>query len=596
MGVLLSLLLAVGTSHAARGVLDPSFGGDGVVALDVGSQDPNVEGRAVLVQPDGRIVAVGTGGTPYDTTFIRLMPDGTLDGSFGGTGIVTVPFGRSGSKGRAAVLQPDGRIVAAGLGPGVLQQGFAVARVLPDGTPDDSFDGDGRAEASFGLRTAIGSAVALQPDGKIVVAGQLDDEAPQFSYDFALVRFTADGALDSTFGDGGLVTTDLAGGGDGIEAMGLDGSGRIVVAGRMSPAGSQGRFALARYLPDGTLDASFGEGGIVLPVTGASSATALLVLPDDSIIVGAEEFAWTLRRFLPDGSLDEEFGDGGVAMTYLPLENAAGQLFPRAGVPRAILREPDGHLVVAGGAIYAGELSALARYDAAGRIDTSFGWQGVAVVQDGPGARTAFDAALQSDGRIVTVGYVDFPRTDPRAIVVARHVVGPFCGGTGGTLSRARLRFGRVDDVDGNDALTVRASATFGAPVTLRPDTTGVRVLIEDADGGTVLETTVPSGAWDPESRSGWRAKADGSAWRYDSPAVAGRLHVRKATVRLGREPARVDVSVATSRGQFTRGAEPLPWSLSVVVDGAAGECATTAFTAPRRCVTGRDGAVVSCR
>lgn len=591
-----ALLLAAASAHGAGGALDPSFGGDGVVSVDVGSQNPNVGGRAVLVQPDRKIVVVGTGGPGPDFTFVRLHPGGAPDHSFGGTGVVTVPFGGpSLSRAVAGVLQPDGRIVGAGIGPGLLQQGFAVARVMPDGTPDPSFDGDGRAEASFGTRVAGGNAVALQSDGKIVVGGRLDDEAPQFSYDFALVRFTADGALDPTFGDGGLVVTDLAGAADGIEAIGIDSQGRIVAAGFMSAAASQPGVALARYLPDGTLDASFGTGGLVLPTTAATRATALLVLPDDSMIVGAGEFAWTLRRFHADGSLDVAFGDGGVASTYLPWESPSGQLLPLAAFPHVILREPDGHLVVAGGYIAAGGPLALARYDASGVVDLAFGYRGVAVVQDGPGARPARGAALQSDGAIVTVGDQDFGLVDHLGIVVTRHVADSLCGPSGEELSRARLRLGMIDAVEGNDTLTLRASAAFGVPVTPRPDVTGLRIVVEDAGGGIVLDKTVPAGVWNPDTRSGWRSKSGGSSWRYDAPEVGGRFSVKKATLRATHEPGHAAVTLKTSRGELARAGHPLPWSLSVVIDGTADQCATASF-APQRCAATRAGAIVSCK
>src|SRR5690242_3397220 len=164
------LVLCAAAVARADGALDPTFDGDGVVYTPLGSEDPNVEGRAILAQPDGRIVAIGTGGGPYHSFAVaRYLIDGALDPSFGSAGIAQAVF-RDRSKAFAGVLQPDGKIVAAGIAPGVQQQGFAVARFLANGTLDPGFGTDGLAVASFGIRLAVGTSAALQADGKILVA------------------------------------------------------------------------------------------------------------------------------------------------------------------------------------------------------------------------------------------------------------------------------------------------------------------------------------------------------------------------------------------------------------------------------------------
>ena len=151
----------------ANGTLDPDFDGDGRLMLPGGG-----EARAVLVQPDSKIVVTGNPGLSEVTTVTRLNPNGSPDTTFNGDGTATIDFGASG-----AVLQPDGKIVIAG----TAQAGVAVARLNANGSPDATFGAAGKAAVDFGAATS-GNAVALQPNGRIVVAGQ------RSGGDFAVAR------------------------------------------------------------------------------------------------------------------------------------------------------------------------------------------------------------------------------------------------------------------------------------------------------------------------------------------------------------------------------------------------------------------------
>jgi len=150
-----------------NGALDPDFDGDGRVTLP---GVPNGSARAVLVQPDGKIVVAGNANGSKLMTVTRLMPNGSLDTSFDGDGTATIDFGGSLSdRAEDAVLQPDGRIVVAGSTSGTGD--IAVARLNPNGAPDTTFGTGGKATVHFRV-AAFGNAVALQPNGRIVVAGQ----------------------------------------------------------------------------------------------------------------------------------------------------------------------------------------------------------------------------------------------------------------------------------------------------------------------------------------------------------------------------------------------------------------------------------------
>jgi uncharacterized delta-60 repeat protein len=224
--------------------------------------------------------------------------EGDLDTSFGGDGKV----GPDLAGGAVAVaLQPDGNIVVAGflnLDNDGMETNFILARYNADGTPDTTFGNTGRVIADF-LGDAAAGALALQPDGKIVAAGARTTGDPDFGpRDFALARYNADGTLDTTFGDQGAVLTDF-GGSDGAHALALQPDGKIVVAGSSEDTSGRWDFALARYLPNGALDTTFsGDGKVTTNFsTGFDMdlAYALAIQPSDGRLVVAGA-AWIEDR------------------------------------------------------------------------------------------------------------------------------------------------------------------------------------------------------------------------------------------------------------------------------------------------------------
>jgi uncharacterized delta-60 repeat protein len=240
--------------YRADGHPDTDFSGDGRLRTGFGTGS-GATATAVALQPDRKIVVAGSGGGM--ALLARYQPDGTLDPSFGAGGKVMT----GGLSANDVAVLGDGRILIAGsTGPK-----FAVGRYLPDGSIDPSFGTGGVATAGFGTDLAYAEGIAIQPDEKLVAAGATADHT--MPLDVAVARFSADGDLDGSFGAGGRVVTDLGGeGGDWGQAVGLEPDGRIVVAGTthhlLGPCASGHEITVLRYDADGALDQSFGVGGV----------------------------------------------------------------------------------------------------------------------------------------------------------------------------------------------------------------------------------------------------------------------------------------------------------------------------------------------
>ena len=297
---------------------DSSFGSDGKVTTDIVQFNPFGErARAVAIQTDGKIIVAGHSNATANTTdftLVRYNPDGSRDFTFDGDGIVTTHFSASEDINDVAI-QPDGKIVAAGYVSNGSTIDIAVARYNADGSLDTAFDGDGKLTTDFGGGGDRAESVAIQPDGKIAIGGAAS-LGP--GYDFALVRYNADGSLDASFDVDGKLTTDMTGLGDAVNAIAIQADGRIVAAG-VGGSFNGLDFALARYNPNGSLDASFdGDGKVTTSILSASDvATGLAIQSDGRIVLGGYSFNASLNndaalvRYHSDGSLDVSFGTDG---------------------------------------------------------------------------------------------------------------------------------------------------------------------------------------------------------------------------------------------------------------------------------------------
>jgi uncharacterized delta-60 repeat protein len=395
--VVATLAASAGVAHAAPGDLDPSFGGDGKTTIDYGGVDG---AQAVAVQPDGRIVLAGYGGLSVDFTVTRLNRGGTFDTSFDGDGTAGTDFG-GGDHGQAAALQPDGKIVVAGYTS--VNNDVAVARFNRDGSLDASFDpggADGPGKKTFGYGGDDAAwAVLVQRDGKIVVAG-----TGNANYDFVITRLNADGSFDATFDGDGTAGFDF-GGGDYGYAVAVQPDGRLVVAGDTS---IKQDVAVARFNPAGpadmTLDTTFdGDGVTTLDYGGNDGAQALALQPDGKIVVvgyGAPSGVVAVTRLLPDGSRDSSFdGDGTAGIDF-----SGGVDREDAGYAVAVA--PDGKIVIAGSAEFSAVNTdfAVARLQPGGALDTTFSFDGKTTLNFGD-YDYASAVALQPDGAIVVAGH-----------------------------------------------------------------------------------------------------------------------------------------------------------------------------------------------
>lgn len=304
------------------GSLDTSFGTKGIVTTDftpagmrggLGFHYPNYDDAfAVAIQTDGKLVVGGT-------TLARYHPDGSVDTSFGMEGQV-----RTETPVRALVVQRDGKLVAVG-GEGT----FVLTRYYPDGGVDSGFGMEGTVTTQVGMVDGA-SDVALQADGKFVVVGtSLNDH----SIDFAMVRYHPDGSLDRSFGTGGKVTSDFCARKvteeyvdvigrwsiSGSWRVGVQTDGKIVVTGTPSNVLCSGS-VMFRYNSDGSLDTTFGESGrVTTAMTRNDGSFGAQVIQDDGkiVVVGTSGKGFAVARYNPDGTLDHTFGTDGKVTTRI---------------------------------------------------------------------------------------------------------------------------------------------------------------------------------------------------------------------------------------------------------------------------------------
>ena len=415
---------AAGAGGAAA--FDTSFSDDGKVVTDFGAGDDSA--MAVAVQEDGKIVVAGRArgaGNNNDFAVARYNADGSLDEEFGGDGKVVTPIGSGHDVANAVVVQSDGKIVAAGASHNGSDWDFAVVRYNADGTLDTSFGGDGKVVTAVGSGQDGANALVVQENGRIVAAGYAQGASNR---DFALVRYNANGTLDTSFGGDGKVVTDFGPGADEATAVTLQFHGEIIAAGHSYNGDDFDDFALARYSPSGELVRTFGNGGMVVTDFDGQpdQINAVTTLPNGMILAVGSTRASTgddlstnfaLAGYTYHGAPDIHFGEGGVVVT--PVGS-------RADGASAVVVQPDyGKILAAGYTNISGTNDdfALVRYDEHGRLDPSFGNAGKVVTPVGTGKDQALAMALQPDGRVVLAGVSRGASNDDFAVV--RYVAPP---------------------------------------------------------------------------------------------------------------------------------------------------------------------------
>ncbi|HEX3831482.1 MAG TPA: delta-60 repeat domain-containing protein [Solirubrobacteraceae bacterium] len=397
--VMMALITMARAAAATPGDLDPAYGTGGKTTVSFAADDLAF---ASALQSDGSLITVGStsGAGGHDMAVSRLTPSGAPDPAFGSGGKVTIDFAGGDDTAFAVALAPDGTIIVAGQtsgGAGGSQ--FAIARLTAGGALDPSFGTGGEATVDFGGTKDGATGAFVTSTGQIVLTGFTDPGGA--GDDFAAARLNADGSLDATFGNAGRTTVDF-GGNDSGEAAALTPAGQIIISGDTSASGG-GDFAVTRLTAAGALDTSFGTGGkAVVDFGGDDSANAVALQSDGGIVLAGQTTAGTgggdfaVARLTAAGALDTSFGTSGKTLVDF------------SGTDRGfgVALAPDGGAVVVGASAITGAGTyAIAHLTVAGALDPAFGTGGKATVDFGDGhGDTGRAVAVGPDGKILVSG------------------------------------------------------------------------------------------------------------------------------------------------------------------------------------------------
>lgn len=391
-----ALLLVVLARPAAAtpGALDTSFSGNGIQTIFAGG----ATAQAVAIDAQDRILVAGyTIGDNNDVAVARLRPGGALDDSFSGDGRIRIDLGAS-DRALDIAAAPDGKIVV--VGQRTTQQGAAwfVIRLRSGGTRDTSFGGDGVVVTDFGRRFERATAVAIQPNGRILVGGSVSDGT---SESWAFARYLSGGALDSSFGGDGRVTMSLSTSGEQVQDLVV--RSERIFAGGYAESGFLPTFAIAKLRLDGRRATSFGTNGVkrVNLGPGADSAYGLAVQADGKPVLAGYASSggradWGVVRLHPGGALDGSFGGDGIVTTPFT---------PAYELASSVAMQPDGRILVVGKARGASGTDDLAvvRYRTDGGLNLAFSGNGKALFNPF-GEDDAARDILVNEGKIIVVG------------------------------------------------------------------------------------------------------------------------------------------------------------------------------------------------
>lgn len=405
------------TYSQAPGNLDLTFDSDGMVTTDfAGSND---YANSVTMQPDGKILVAGyVNDSPLgDFALARYNPDGSLDISFDNDGMVTTDFNNSPDKASAVVVQSDGKIVLAGFTNTGSASDFALVRYNTDGSLDTTFDNDGKLITDFG-NGDFAYAIVIQPDTKILVGGY----TTSLFNDFALVRYNSNGSLDTTFDVDGKLTTDFSNSKDECVSIALQPDGKILAAGRYQD-GLVLDYAMTRYYSNGTLDSSFNFDGKLTTDFGFihDFGNSIAIQADGKILLAgfsnSSGMDFSMARYTTAGSLDPTFDTDGRVLTDFAANNDECW---------SIAIQPDGKILLGGRSMDSTYDFSLARYNLNGSLDNTFDTDGLVTTDFAGSADWGASLFIQPDYRIILAGRSSNPiNTD---FAIARYISGLYLG------------------------------------------------------------------------------------------------------------------------------------------------------------------------
>ena len=402
---------------AAPGAVDVTFGGGGTGALRTNLGGTYDWAYATAIQPDGRILAAGVSNADgtYDFAVARYTSTHSLDPTFGKEGVALTDFGKSWDWAYGLALQPDGKIVVAGVSDVSGSKDFALARLNANGTLDKDFGRGGLVTQEMRSLTAdVVRGIAIQPDGKIVVGGSSYEDVVTVgpNSDFMVARYNPNGSNDLSFGIGGVMATDFGRSSfDQAHALALQPDGKVVLGGYTNDGDGPGvlfgadQLGLVRYTANGMLDPTFGRGGTVVFDGGSldERILALAIAPDGGLLAGGyvngeKRSDLMLAKLRSDGSLVPGFGTTEKGLSVHDLGTYSERV-------SSLVVQPDGKVIAGGQTAVAHNADfSVFRYTANGVLDGEFGRAGVASF-DFDGREDRVQAiALQPDGKILAVG------------------------------------------------------------------------------------------------------------------------------------------------------------------------------------------------
>jgi uncharacterized delta-60 repeat protein len=373
-------------------------------SLNGGAGTPDT-GESLIVQSDNKVVIAATDDHDvlmHDLGAVRLTSTGTLDSSFGGSGMVATLIPGSIDGMFDTALQPDGKIVT--LGSTFVDS--QIVRYNSDGTIDTTFGAGGRVIVDFSGGKDLPAGLAILNDGKIIVAGSVYYSGPLSNCEAyaTLAKFNSDGSPDTTFGSNGTVKTDATFGLEQITSIAIDSNGRIIVSGT-TQAISERNFLTMRYNSNGSLDSTFGFGGMVFQNLQPGSdelVNTLTIQPDDTILVAGcicdVDCDLIVTKYLTNGIGDNTFGSFGTVITSILDYDCA----------QSVLLQPGGKIILGGGGWDNGSTISsvlLARYNSDGTLDSSFGNGGRVNTPIGQNA-TIGKSLLYPNGQLFVTGGV----------------------------------------------------------------------------------------------------------------------------------------------------------------------------------------------